>query len=113
MAAYVSADAHYSMEKAANLLGIGTENLIRIPVNRCGEMDAAVFGRKLETALDKGVCPFFVSGTTGTTVRGTWDKNRLFLRLLLGREKDAVSHLSAVYLGAAALSLVYFFYRSA
>lgn len=30
--AFVSADAHYSMEKAANILGLGTKRLIKIPV---------------------------------------------------------------------------------
>ena len=32
--AFVSADAHYSMDKAANILGIGTDQLIKVPLDR-------------------------------------------------------------------------------
>ncbi len=32
--AFVGADSHYSMDKAANILGIGTDQLIKVPLNR-------------------------------------------------------------------------------
>ena len=35
---FVNADAHYSMDRAANILGIGIENLIKVPVDDHGRM---------------------------------------------------------------------------
>jgi glutamate/tyrosine decarboxylase-like PLP-dependent enzyme len=71
--AYVSADAHYSMEKAANILGLGTNRLIKIPVTDTGEMDTTVLAEKLESTVANGGRPFFVGATAGTTVRGAYD----------------------------------------
>ena len=79
--AFVSADAHYSMEKAANILGIGTTHLIKIPVNSKGEMDIDLLEENLEKTVDKGALPFFVTGTAGTTVRGAYDSIEELLRL--------------------------------
>ncbi|GAB6193157.1 hypothetical protein JCM39068_29060 [Desulfocastanea catecholica] len=45
--AFVSADAHYSMEKAANILGLGTNRLIKIHVTETGEMDIAILAARL------------------------------------------------------------------
>ena len=73
MAAFVSADAHYSMEKAANMLGLGTAHLIKIPVNKQGEMDMDILEGELEKTLQHNVVSFFVAGTAGTTVRGAYD----------------------------------------
>jgi glutamate/tyrosine decarboxylase-like PLP-dependent enzyme len=69
----VSADAHYSMEKAANVLGLGTDSLIKIPVNYRGEMDMTILAEQLAKAQKRSSIPFFVSGTAGTTVRGAYD----------------------------------------
>jgi len=81
MVGFVSIDSHYSMEKAANILGLGTENLVKIPVNNQGEMDMNVLEKQLEKTIVKGAIPFFVSGTAGTTVRGAYDSIEDLLRL--------------------------------
>lgn len=78
---FVSADAHYSMEKAANILGLGTNRLIKIPVTSTGEMDTAVLAEKLRSTVANGGRPFFVAGTAGTTVRGAYDSIRELLEL--------------------------------
>ncbi|MCF6249344.1 MAG: PLP-dependent decarboxylase [Desulfobacula sp.] len=81
MIGFVSADAHYSMEKAANILGLGTDHLIKIPVNGLGEMDMNLLKENLEKAIEKGALPFFVAGTAGTTVRGAYDSIKDLVRL--------------------------------
>jgi len=81
MIGFVSADAHYSMEKAANILGLGTDNLFKIPVNGQGEMDMNLLEENLERTVDKGRLPFFVAGTAGTTVRGAYDSIKGLIRL--------------------------------
>jgi glutamate/tyrosine decarboxylase-like PLP-dependent enzyme len=71
--AFVSADAHYSLEKAANVLGLGTHHLIKIPVNYMGEMDLSVLQERIKQTIENDGIPFFVAGTSGTTVRGAYD----------------------------------------
>ncbi|MGL1931210.1 MAG: PLP-dependent decarboxylase [Desulfotalea sp.] len=73
MYAFVNKDAHYSMDKAANILGIGIDNLIKIPVNENGEMRIDALESELKAITSKGGLPFFVAATAGTTVRGAYD----------------------------------------
>ena len=73
MYAFVSAEAHYSLDKAATILGIGTRNLIKVPVDRHGRMDSTALAKQLEQCRAEGGRPFFVCATLGTTVRGAYD----------------------------------------
>ncbi|MCG8638034.1 MAG: PLP-dependent decarboxylase [Desulfobacterales bacterium] len=102
LVALVSADAHYSMEKAANVLGIGTGNLVKVPVTDRGDMDMAVLESRLGEVLEAGALPFFVGGTAGTTVRGAYDSITGLLRL---REKYGFwLHIDAAWGGAVIVS---------
>jgi glutamate/tyrosine decarboxylase-like PLP-dependent enzyme len=73
LVAFVSADAHYSLDKAANILGLGTDNLIKVPVDERGRMRADGLEQLLQEQKAQGRQPFFVSATLGTTVRGAYD----------------------------------------
>ncbi len=73
LCAFVSADAHYSLDKAANVLGIGTSQLVKVPVDHRGRMDPAALEARLEERSRAGQRPFFVCATLGTTVRGAYD----------------------------------------
>jgi len=79
--AFVSQDSHYSLDKAANILGIGSDHLIKIPVDNRGRMDAAVLETRIETVVKAGGTPFFVCATAGTTVRGAYDPINKILKL--------------------------------
>ena len=70
---YVSADAHYSFDKAANITGIGTQNLILVPANDKGEMIPEELERIIATDLKDGYTPIMVGATLGTTVMGAFD----------------------------------------
>lgn len=64
-----SALMHYSLEKAAGLLGLGTKNLIKVPVDRCCRVDCTAMRRAVEQALtaDKAVIALIaVAGSTDT-----------------------------------------------
>jgi len=78
---FVNADAHYSMDKAANILGIGTEHLIKIPADSFGQMDVAVLEKRILDVRGSGAIPFFVGATAGTTVRGAYDPLHELLKL--------------------------------
>lgn len=71
--AFVSDQAHYSGLKAANVLGIGTENLIAVASDAEGRIDPEALEVAIKDALAKGYTPFFIGLTAGTTVIGAYD----------------------------------------
>ena len=71
--AFVSEESHYSFDKAAHLLGIGVEQLWKVPADGDGRMDVAALEDLIAKAHLQGAVPFFVAGTAGTTVRGAFD----------------------------------------
>ncbi|XP_025081278.1 cysteine sulfinic acid decarboxylase-like isoform X2 [Pomacea canaliculata] len=71
---YCSKEAHYSMEKAALFLGIGTDNVIGISTDSRGCMLPDILDMKiLEDKETKGFEPTIVVATCGTTVLGAFD----------------------------------------
>lgn len=100
--AFVSADAHFSMDKAANVLGIGSDQLIKVPVNSRGELEVKDLERGLERVVASDGCPFFVGATAGTTVRGAYDPIMEILKL---RKKFPFwLHIDGAWGGATVLS---------
>ncbi len=73
LVAFVNSEAHYSMDKAANVLGIGTDNLVKIPVDDRGRMQISALEAQIIKAKNEGKIPFFVGATAATTVRGAYD----------------------------------------
>lgn len=70
---FTSQHGHYSMEKAAQMFGLGSKNVISVPVNDRGEMIPQELERLVKESKEKGETPFFVNGTAGTTVLGSFD----------------------------------------
>ena len=73
LVAYVSDQAHYSGQKAANVLGIGTDNLIAVATDDTGRMRPDALADEIEKSIAKGHTPFFIGLTAGTTVTGAYD----------------------------------------
>ena len=71
--AFVSEEAHYSFEKSANVLGIGSSNLHKIKTDALGRMIPEELATAIEESLRQGRRPFFVGATAGTTVKGAFD----------------------------------------
>ena len=71
--AYVNEHAHYSFEIAANLLGIGTGNVVRVKADRDGRMISEELRKEIEKSIKQGETPFFVGATCGTTMLGSFD----------------------------------------
>jgi len=102
LVAFVNIDAHYSMDKAANILGLGTENLVKVATNARGEMDVAALDAAIQEAIGEGSIPFFVGLTAGTTVRGAFDPIPEVLEL---REQYGFwLHVDGAWGGAAIMS---------
>ncbi|MBV5316342.1 MAG: pyridoxal-dependent decarboxylase [Desulfobulbaceae bacterium] len=78
---FVNADAHYSMDRAANIIGLGTTHLIKVPVDDHGRMSLPALEQRLTEIVEAGGVPFFVGATAGTTVRGAYDQLQPLLAL--------------------------------
>jgi len=72
--AYTSENAHYSIAKNASFVGIGKENVRYIKSNEKGQMDITCFKKQVEEDLAKGLLPFYLNATAGTTVLCAFDK---------------------------------------
>lgn len=70
---FASEDAHYSLSKAANIMGFGQNNFVKVPCNVDGKMDMGALETSILQAKADGKSPFCVIGTAGTTVRGAID----------------------------------------
>ncbi|MDM8527121.1 pyridoxal-dependent decarboxylase [Anaerolineales bacterium HSG24] len=64
---YISEQSHSSVEKGALTLGLGQENVIKIPTDDNFALDAHALQTAIEADLAAGYRPFFVCGTIGTT----------------------------------------------
>lgn len=73
MIAYTSEESHYSISKNATFVGIGRRNVRFIPANDRGEMIPQALEKQIIEDKSKGLLPFFVNATAGTTVLGAFD----------------------------------------
>ncbi len=102
LALYTSEDSHYSIPKAAAIVGIGRDNVRSIPVDDLGRMRVDLLRESIERDLADGVIPAMVNATAGTTVPGAFDP----LREIAGvtREHGVWLHVDGAYGGSIILS---------
>lgn len=70
---YVSAEAHSSIDRSAELLGIGSESVRAIPVDSHRRMDVNALESQIRRDLAEGRVPIAVVATAGTTLTGAVD----------------------------------------
>ena len=70
---FTSAHGHYSLEKAAQIFGFGSNAVKGVPVTPDGCMIPAELQRMVKEAKAAGEIPFYVNATAGTTVLVSYD----------------------------------------
>uniref|UniRef100_A0A3B3CKW3 Glutamate decarboxylase like 1 n=1 Tax=Oryzias melastigma TaxID=30732 RepID=A0A3B3CKW3_ORYME len=70
---FTSQEGHYSISKAAGLLGFGTKNVYVVPCDNRGKMIPLALEEKIQLARSEGAVPLLVNATAGTTVFGAFD----------------------------------------
>ncbi|XP_058547588.1 LOW QUALITY PROTEIN: glutamate decarboxylase 1-like [Neofelis nebulosa] len=70
---FVSEQGHYSVKKAAAILGIGTDNVIEVKCDERGKMIPAELEKNILQANKKGHIPFCVTTSAGSTVFRAFD----------------------------------------
>lgn len=99
---YVSTQAHYSFEKAVNLLGLSRRQLRKIPEDHLFRIELTALQEAILRDAEAGLRPCCVIGIAGTTNSGSVDK--------LERVADVAArhglwfHVDAAYGGAVLLS---------
>jgi glutamate/tyrosine decarboxylase-like PLP-dependent enzyme len=95
MGIYATAETHTWIEKFADLSGLGTRAIRRIPTDPLGRADVAALRRLLDEDAGAGVVPAFVIGTAGTVSTGVIDP--LLELAALCRERKIWFHVDGAY----------------
>jgi L-2,4-diaminobutyrate decarboxylase len=97
-----SETAHFTVEKSASQLGLGTYAVVRVDVDGHFRMQAASLRNRLDALKSQGLLPMAVVATAGTTDFGSIDS--LSEIAALAREANAWLHVDAAYGGALLFS---------
>lgn len=98
----VSERGHYSLKKAANILGIGQQNLIAIPADEHNRVRVDLMREKAHELSAKGIRVMAIVGVAGTTETGNIDPlNEL---ADLAEELETHLHVDAAWGGATLMS---------
>jgi aromatic-L-amino-acid decarboxylase len=73
VAAYCSTDGHYSITRAAELLGLGSSNLRAIDIDDRRRMRPGALAEAIDRDVAAGITPIAVVATGGTTLTGAVD----------------------------------------
>jgi aromatic-L-amino-acid decarboxylase len=98
---YTSDQAHSSADKAAIALGLGEENVIRVPTDDQFRMDVNSLGGRIAEDQRNGLQPMAVVATVGTTSTASVDPVRDLGDLC--REARIWLHIDAAYGGGFAM----------
>ncbi|HMB52779.1 MAG TPA: pyridoxal-dependent decarboxylase [Thermoanaerobaculia bacterium] len=98
---YCSDQAHSSVDKAAIVLGLGSDQVRRIASDSAFRMDAAALAEAIAADREAGRRPMAVVATAGTT--STTSVDPLAEIADLCAEQDLWLHVDAAYAGAAAI----------
>jgi len=102
MVAFVSAESHYSVLMAANVIGIGHQNVVKVRCDEDGCMRPESLREEIEFAVKEGLTPFCVVATSGTTVRGAFDPLNDLAEI--AHEHDLWLHVDAAWGGTCMFS---------
>jgi len=100
MAVYTSDQAHSSVDKAVVALGIGTDNLRKIPTDKAFRMDPRALSAAIAADVAAGIRPAAVVATVGTTATTSVDPVDAIASVC--KRERVWLHVDAAYGGVAA-----------
>ncbi|MFD0415037.1 pyridoxal phosphate-dependent decarboxylase family protein [Streptomyces sp. NPDC127108] len=96
----VGADVHYSVARAAGVMGIGEDRIVRLPLDGRRRIDADRARQALDAAAAQGLTVFCLVASAGTTPVGAFDPlDRL---AVIARERGLWFHVDGAH-GASLL----------
>jgi len=102
LAVLVSERGHYSLKKAADVLGIGQEGLVAIKTDNDNRICPAALKAKIAELKQQNIKPFAVIGVAGTTETGTIDPLQEIAAIC--QAEDCHFHVDAAWGGATLMS---------
>jgi L-2,4-diaminobutyrate decarboxylase len=94
--------AHFTVEKSASQLGLGTDAVVRVEVDDRFRMKPSAVKRQLESLKAEGLLPIAIVATAGSTDFGSIDA--LPEIAAMARSANAWLHVDAAYGGASLFS---------
>ena len=98
---YCSKETHTWVQKAADMTGIGTDNIRWIPTGNDLRMDVKILRDQIRADREAGDRPFIVIGTGGSVSTGAIDNLPEIAKIC--REEDLWFHVDGAYGGFAAM----------
>jgi glutamate/tyrosine decarboxylase-like PLP-dependent enzyme len=95
-------NAHYSIKRAVNILGIGQNHLIEVDVDHQGAINPDDLKFQLSLIREKNQYPFCLVSTAGTTVEGSFDSLPEIAKIC--KENNIWLHVDGAYGGSVLLS---------
>jgi L-2,4-diaminobutyrate decarboxylase len=102
MRIFCSEASHFSVEKSAIQLGLGTQAVVKIPVDADRRMRPDALVLAITAARDAGLEPAAIVATAGTTDFGSFDPLRAIAAI--ARQHGLWLHVDAAYGGALLMS---------
>jgi glutamate/tyrosine decarboxylase-like PLP-dependent enzyme len=102
MVLYASSEAHSSLQKAVELLGLGSASLRKVPVNQALQIDLHELKAVIQKDRQQGYLPFCVIGAAGTTNTGAIDDLNALADIC--QEEDLWFHVDGAFGAWAAIA---------
>ncbi|QIA63686.1 putative pyridoxal-dependent aspartate 1-decarboxylase [Vibrio astriarenae] len=102
LAILVSERGHYSLKKAADVLGIGQKGLVAVKTDSNNRIVPEALKEKIVELKQQGIKPFAVVGVAGTTETGNIDPLRAIAEICA--QEECHFHVDAAWGGATLMS---------
>lgn len=101
-AVMVSTEAHYCIERAVKIMGLGNEGIIHIPINTDFKIDISQLENIYQSSSNKGLEIFAFVANAGSTATGSYDDIEAIAKFC--KEKKIWLHVDGAHGGAVLLS---------
>ncbi len=105
LAIMVSEEAHYCIDRAARIMGLGTNGIIKVPVNEQFQIRTDLLGPLYHQAQQQGLQVFCVVGSACSTSTGAYDNLEVMAKFC--EQQNLWFHVDGAHGGAVVFSEKY------